>query len=232
MKFLKKLVYIGGIFWRFRFHILCAVIALGLWDTVLLKPFRFFVVMVHEVCHASAALLTGGEVVEMRTNWNESGRTLTQGGIFPLIAAAGYVGSALLGALLIYTGIFPRVQRLVLAVIGAACLGMTMGYTPLGGMDFYLGLGGGFALVALAVKSQGWAMAGATWTGVMLCLYSLYDFRTDLWLYPERTDAGILAEYWGMPLLTYPIALSWVLVSVSCMYRAMRVLVRHRGKRR
>ena len=228
MKFLKKLLYIWGIFWSFRFYILCAVIALGLWDTELIKPFRFFVVMVHEVCHAGATLLTGGEVIEIRTNWNESGQTLTRGGFFPLVSAAGYVGSALLGSLLIYTGIFPRAQRLVLASIGAGCLGMTLWYTPFGGLDFYLGIVGGFVLVALAIKSQRTAVAGAIWMGVMLCLYSLHDFRTDLWLSPELTDAGILARYWGISLLTYPIALSWVLISVSCMYRSMRALARQR----
>jgi hypothetical protein len=66
--------------------------------------------------------------------------------------------------------------------------------------------------------------------GVMLCLYSLFDFRTDLWYHAERTDAGLLSAYWGLdplqvPYLAYLIALSWVLLSLACMYRAMRALV-------
>jgi hypothetical protein len=226
----RKILYIGSVFWRFRFYILCAVLALGLWETALIKPFRFFVVMVHEVCHAAMTLLTGGQVVEMRTNWDESGQTLTQGGIFPLISAAGYVGSALFGSLLIYAGILPAAQRLVLAGVGGLCMGMTLAYTPYGGVDFYLGVGGGLLLILLALRSQRTARVGAVWCGVMLCLYSLHDFRTDLWQYPEMTDAGILARYWGTPLLAYPIALSWVLVSVSLMYRAMRALIRHGGR--
>ena len=164
----------------------------------------------------------------MRTNPNESGHTLAQGGIFPLISAAGYVGSALLGALLIYTGTLSQVQRLLLLLIGAVCMGMTMWYTPVGGLDFYLGIFGGLILVAMAIKSRRAAVAAATWMGVMLCLYSLYDFRTDLWMHAELTDAGLLAQYWGEPLLAYPIALSWVLVSLAFMYRAMRSLIRKR----
>jgi hypothetical protein len=230
LRALKKITYIGGVFWRFRFYILCTLLVLGLWDTVLIKPFRFFVVMVHEVCHAGMALITGGQVVEIRTNWNESGQTLTQGGIFPLISAAGYMGSALVGALLIYTGIWPQAQRLALAVLGAVCLGMTVLFTPFGGVDFYVGIGGGFLLLALAIQSQKTARVGAVWMGVMLCLYSLHDFRTDLWLYPEMTDAGILANHWGMPWLAYPIAFIWVLISISVMYRAMRRLIKHGGK--
>ncbi len=228
MKSLKRVWYVFGVFWNFRYYILCTVVVLALWDTPLIMPFRLFVVMVHEICHAVAALLTGGEVLEMRTNPNESGHTLAQGGIFPLISAAGYVGSALLGALLIYTGTLSQVQRLLLLLIGAVCMGMTMWYTPVGGLDFYLGIFGGLVLVAMAIKSRRAAVAAATWMGVMLCLYSLYDFRTDLWMHAELTDAGLLAQYWGEPLLAYPIALSWVLVSLAFMYRAMRSLIRKR----
>ena len=127
---------------------------LGLWDTLLIKPFRLFVVTVHEVCHAGAALLTGGEVVEMRTAVDESGHTLARGGVFAIISAAGYVGSAFLGSLLIYTGKRPLLQRLVLLLIGGVTMGMTMRYTPVGAPDFYLGIIGGLIFAGMAIKSQ------------------------------------------------------------------------------
>ena len=214
------------IFWRFRYYVICAAIAVMLWETALMKPFRVFVVMVHEVCHAGATLLTGGEVVEIRTEWDESGHTLSRGGYFPLITSAGYVGSAMLGALLIYTGTAPRLQRLALLVIGAATMTMTMWYTPVDGPDFFLGIFGGLVFVIMALKSVRLSQIGAIWLGTLLCLYSLYDFRTDLWMHPEMTDAGILARGYGMPLLTYPIALLWVVVSIAFMYRSMLALAR------
>ena len=226
MRLLKRIVYVWRIFWRFRYYLLCTIVAYAFWNTSLILPFRLFVVLVHEIFHAGTALITGGQVLEMRTNLNESGHTLAQGGFFPLISAAGYVGSALLGALLIYTGTLPQVQRLLLLLIGMACMGMTIWYTPVAGVDFYLGIFAGLILAAMAIKSQRAAVAAATWIGVMLCLYSLYDFYTDLWRHAELTDAGILARYWGAPLLAYPIALSWVLLSLGFMYRAMRALVR------
>jgi len=220
----------AGVFVEFKLYFLAAILALALWDTIFLKPFRIFVVMVHEICHAGAALASGGEVVELRAAWDESGHTLTRGGMFPLITSAGYVGSSLLGSLLIYAGSLPQLQRLLMLVIGGITMGMTMRYTPAGQLDFYLGIFGGLLLVSLAIKSQRAGQAGAICLGVMLCLYSLYDFRTDLWLHPELTDAGILAEYWGLPLLAYPIALGWVVISLAVMYRAMRSLVRHRKR--
>ena len=152
----RRIRYIAEVFWQFRYYLLCTGLALAFWDTALIKPFRFFVVLVHEVNHAAAALITGGEVLEIRTHWNESGHTLTKGGFFPLISAAGYVGSALWGALLMYTSLYPQAQRLVLLCIGAACAGMTLFYTPLeaGGVDFVLGIGGGLVLCLMACKSK------------------------------------------------------------------------------
>lgn len=230
MRTLAKMRRAAGVFVEFKLYFLAAILALALWDTIFLKPFRIFVVMVHEICHAGAALASGGEVVELRAAWDESGHTLTRGGMFPLITSAGYVGSSLLGSLLIYAGSLPQLQRLLMLVIGGITMGMTMRYTPAGQLDFYLGIFGGLLLVSLAIKSQRAGQAGAICLGVMLCLYSLYDFRTDLWLHPELTDAGILAEYWGLPLLAYPIALGWVVISLAVMYRAMRSLVRHRKR--
>ena len=73
---------------------------------------------------------------------------------------------------------------------------MTMWYTPVGGLDFYLGIFGGLALVVAALYSPPTAKAAAVWMGTMLCLYSLFDFYTDLGGQAEATDAGILANYW------------------------------------
>ena len=227
----KRLQRQARILWRFRLHLLCAAAALLLWDTAWIKPFRVFVVMVHEMCHAVAALVTGGEVVEMRTAWAEHGYTMSRGGWPVVIVSAGYLGSALLGAGLIWSGMLPQLQRLALLVVGAVTLGTTLAYTPAGGLDFVLGIGGGLGLMCTAMYSSRSGAAGAVWLGVMLCLYSLHDFRTDLWLYAERTDAGILASHLGRPWLTYPIAGCWVWLSLWAMYRAMGSLVRHEASR-
>ena len=85
------------------------------------------------------------------------------------------------------------------------------------------------------------AGAGGTesqdWAAMLQRLYLRWaedhEFQTDLWFYTELTDAGLLSAYWGVdpqqwPYLAYLIALSWVLVSLSCMYRAMLALIRKR----
>ena len=45
----------------------------------------------------------------------------------------------------------------------------------------------------------------------------------------ERTDAGILARYFGIEILAYPIAFVWAAISIYVMYRAMRGLIQTRN---
>ena len=215
---------------RFWPHILCAVIALGLWDTPAVKPFRVFMVMVHEMGHAAAAIITGGEVTEIRVLWNESGHANSRGGWVWAISSAGYVGSALLGAFLIFTSSWLFLQRLLLAGIGCVTIWMTIQYTPTMDTDFIFGIASGLVLLVAVVGFPKYARWVASWLGVMLCRYSLYDFRTDLWMHTEQTDAGILARYWGVPLLAYPIAFVWAVISVYAMFLAMRAVER-RGRK-
>ncbi len=212
----------------FWLHLLLAVVALALWDTPVIKPFRVFVVWIHEMGHASMAIATGGEVEELRVRWNESGHVISRGGIFPLISSAGYVGSAILGALLIYTGRWLGMQRILLGLIGLLQIGMAVLYTPFGTLDFWFGAICGLVLIVVTIRFGRLSHVLAIWTGIVLCLYSLYDFRTDLWMQTERTDAGILARYFGIEILAYPIAFVWATISIYVMYKAMQGLIRHK----
>ncbi|MDA0711672.1 MAG: M50 family metallopeptidase [bacterium] len=211
------------VFWL---HILLAAMALALWDTPFLKPFRVFVVWIHEMGHAAATILTGGQVSELRVRWNESGHVISTGGIRVLISSAGYVGAACVGALLIYAGRWRLAQRVLLVAMGVTQVAMAVMFTPLWSTDFGFGVGCGALLAGIAWRFRDWAPLLATWVGVMLCLYSLHDFRTDLWMQTEQTDAGILAGAFGIPMLAYPIAFVWAAVSMWVMFLAMRGLSR------
>jgi hypothetical protein len=208
--------------YRIWVYLVAAGVAVALWDTSVIKPFRVFVVLVHEMGHATAALLTGGSIVELRTNWDESGHANTIGGFVPLISSAGYVGSAMLGSAIIYIGSWPIIHRISVAVVGGAALAASLLFSPLFSVDFLFGVASGLILLIVSIHFGRAARWLAAWIGVMLCLYSLYDFRTDLWENPSATDAGILAAYWGIPLLAYPIALVWAGFSIAVMGLALR----------
>ena len=77
----------------------------------LLLPVNLFVTFLHEFGHASFALITGGDVHEVYIQANGAGYAVTAGGWRPLILMGGYIGSALLGNLLLYVGLYkPKIS--------------------------------------------------------------------------------------------------------------------------
>lgn len=65
-----------------------------------LWPLAWWVTGLHESCHALMAWATGGRVMGIGLD-GQAGVTITQGGWYPGISAAGYVGTAATGALLL-----------------------------------------------------------------------------------------------------------------------------------
>jgi lysylphosphatidylglycerol synthetase-like protein (DUF2156 family) len=82
------------------------VISLVCWQmpyvSTVLYPFKLFVTTIHEACHALMARLTGGNVGLISISPDESGVTLSMGGIKWLVSMAGYIGTAMFGGLLIW----------------------------------------------------------------------------------------------------------------------------------
>lgn len=81
------------------------MIALVLWQVqglfFITYPLRLFVTMIHELGHGLAAILTGGEFIEFKVLSRGAGLAYTRGGSRPLVISAGYVGTALFGAVLL-----------------------------------------------------------------------------------------------------------------------------------
>lgn len=212
-------------FKNYGLYILVAILVIAFWDAWFVKPFKFFAVMVHEYSHALAAILTGGTVVEIRTFWENGGHMRSYGGFRPIVSSAGYVGSALIGAFFLYSVGWLALQRILLFILGSTSIVLTFIYSPFGELDYWIGIAGGAVLI-LTLFSKTAANITANWIGVILLLFSLEAFRGPLWIQPEQTDAGILARHWGMPFLTVPIAITWVIFSIFVMYLALRANLR------
>ncbi len=89
---LKELLILGVLF----------VAVWLLWDTPIVYPIKIFVVFLHELGHALAAVLTGGQVISIQIFPDEGGLTTTRGGWPFVILSAGYLGSLLFGGVLLY----------------------------------------------------------------------------------------------------------------------------------
>ena len=82
------------------------LVAFLLWQIqdlyILMYPFRLFVTMIHELGHGIAAVLTGGHFIEFAVTKHGAGMTYTSGGSRFVIIQAGYLGTAVFGAVLLY----------------------------------------------------------------------------------------------------------------------------------
>ena len=65
-------------------------------------PFRLFVTMIHELGHGLSAMLTGGEFVKFEVSKRGAGLATTRPGVRFVIIQAGYLGTAIFGAVLLF----------------------------------------------------------------------------------------------------------------------------------
>lgn len=97
------------------------IIAL-LWNipyvSYILWPFKMLVIAFHEFGHAFAAVLTGGKVVGITLDPREGGETRMIGGKSGITLPAGYLGSSLIGALLIFCGFHVNASKIASIVLG------------------------------------------------------------------------------------------------------------------
>ena len=182
----------------------------GSFGQMALYPVTLLVTFLHEFGHALGAILTGGDVLEMRIAPDGSGHTLTRGGSPGFILIGGYLGSALLGNVLFYIGIRQRswaqASVMVLAVL-----------MMLAGIIWFesftsSGLLFGFAfLLFFIARNTSWDQDVLMFLGIAVVLYILQDFnvgpRSDLARYQEVVGlfpAQIWMYIWlGLALLLF-----------------------------
>jgi hypothetical protein len=189
-----------------------------------LWPLKVLVVMMHETGHAVATLLVGGHVDRVTIAANQSGQcvsALPPGALRQIaIYSAGYVGSAVAGALLLIATLRFRIRR---AVLGAMSLWLGVMAVLYAGDAFTLAFCVGTA-IALAAGAR-WLPLGlvgglnvfiAAFTG----LYALFDLRDDLWNGAARqhSDAALLSSLIPVPSLVW--AALWTAAAVVILVAA------------
>ena len=178
-----------------------------LFNSPIMYPLRVFLTMTHESFHALATLLTGGDIISIKLNGIE-GKTLSQGGIYIIIALAGYIGTALLGSVIIGTKYKKTVLTLYMALISY----MTFVYTKFSIeyliVTFFL-----WTIMFIIYKYKNLANHIIFILGSFLALESIEDMKMYLLKIPGQTDAGLIANYLGNSLYTLPIS---IFIFISC----------------
>ncbi|KAJ1652598.1 hypothetical protein IWQ61_007106 [Dispira simplex] len=200
-----------------------SVAILILWNVpylrVVLYPFKLFTVALHEFGHAAVGCCTGAKIHSIEVNPNEGGLTRMSGGVSCCTLPAGYLGSSLLGALMIFCSFNRLASRIITGILIGCCLVMlfwarnwltrVLIVVFAGLMGFFIWFQQGVVLIFFIL-----------FLGVMSCLYSLWDIVEDLVMRKvNSSDASQFAKKTGCPAQLC--GLLWFLVSLAFLTAAV-----------
>jgi hypothetical protein len=186
----------------------------ALWDTAIIYPIKVFVVLLHEVSHAMAALATGGSVERIVLSADQGGAAFTVGGSPFLTLSAGYLGSLLWGVLFVMLGFSKWLRpRWIIFAVGVFVVLVTLWVvrSPFG---LIFGLAFGAALIAsgkyLSQKTNRILLLGL---GLTSTLYAILDIKSDILARSYlQSDAAMLAEMTGIPTIFW--GFLWIAIAL------------------
>ena len=209
--------------WRVAGTVLLGTAMIVFWHSPVLWPLKIVVVLFHELSHAIAAWLTGGEVRTIGLGTDQSGVTRTVGGWRILILNAGYTGSLLWGVALRTAshraGWAKPMLALVAGIIGLVTLGFVRPFVSFG---FVFALLVAAALSTAARRlSKSTVAVGLEALGTFSVLYALLDIRDDVLSFGAGTsDATALAAVTSIPAVVW--GLAWIAAGAATLWLTRR----------
>lgn len=198
----------------------------SVWLHYLFVPLKLYTTAIHEGWHALVTLVTGGVILEINLQKDGAGHVVSDGGIFLLISPAGYIGSAITGALLIISAKKEIYSRLGLFVVSLLIISLNMVY-----IDTYFSIA--FlnsilvsVLIMLAIFKADFSQNLAVFFGTILAVDSFSDIKKIIFQMPYETDAGILAGYLGAKFLAIPIAVIFSTICMIIWYLSIRYVIK------
>ena len=170
----------------------------ALWSTPVILPLKLLVVVFHEFSHGLAAILTGGSVETISVNLQQGGEAWTRGGNRFVILSAGYLGSLLIGAGLLFAALRSRSDRAVLGALGGVMLAVLALYVrDLTAALIFAATGAVLLAAARVLPRQGCDLALRV-IGLSSLIYVPYDIFDDtIRRSALNSDARMLAEEVG-----------------------------------
>lgn len=198
----------------------CAA-ALAVWVVTplrfLLLPLIYYNTHIHELCHALAAIATGGRVNLIEVLANGSGVTQTVGGNSLLISSAGYVGSAVVGGILVFgSRRGDSAKRMLWLAAGFLALSMVL-FVRGDAVGILTGIGWIVVLSLCARFLNGdHAVFAAQFLGVQQCLTSAHAFLALINVAANdlgHSDAANMENVTRVPAIVW--AVGWLLFGLA-----------------
>ncbi|MCB1456967.1 MAG: M50 family metallopeptidase [Nitratireductor sp.] len=205
--------------------LLLTTLVYALWNTQVVFPLKILVVFLHELSHGLAAILTGGSIEWITLAPDESGLAYIRGGSRFAILTAGYLGSLLLGVLVLLAALKTSADRIVMGVFGATMILVAAFYIrDLFPLVFCIGTG-------LAMLASAWWLShrandvALRIIGLSSMIYVPYDIFSDTIARSElRSDARMLAEEFGGSTMLW--GGIWLLLSIAVILLCLRYAFR------
>ncbi|MBF0410380.1 MAG: M50 family metallopeptidase [Candidatus Riflebacteria bacterium] len=182
------------------FAFLLLLVSLYFWSSVWMFPLRLLTVFFHEISHGIAAEVSGGKMLRIDVNLDESGTCWTAGGNRLLVLSAGYLGSLLWGGVLLIIAARTDWDKKTLAALGFILVAVTIFYVR-NSSGFAFGLASGFFLIVLSSSLSHYSCdIFLRFLGLTSCLFVIFDIKSDLIdrSVPE-SDAFKMASYLHLP---------------------------------
>jgi len=152
------------------------------WRTVLMKPMKLIGTFVHEMGHATACWMTGGDVKAIEVYANEGGVTKYVGGWRWFIIPAGYVGGSFWGAVMIVLSA-TRISATIIACFFILSMLVSLKFSPNKIMVALILGFTGVTVLALVVEYAVYHPIinyVVLYYGVTIGTFSCYDIYDDL----------------------------------------------------
>src|SRR5882724_6047755 len=211
------------ILWLNRVLLIASAVSFVLWFVPVLRwiiyPFRLFVVYIHAASHCLAAIVTGGKVERFTLHPlhpEYRGLAYTRGGKRTIITSAGYIGSVLIGGLLLFLTKDNDWIAPTFVGLGIFILAFTVFYAR----NFFAILFG-LLLVAMAAAAvyfvrPFYAGVALKFLAVQCCFGSWYELVGAVRISRDpqaHSDASIMRDLTGIPAIFW--AVLWSVISLA-----------------
>lgn len=198
-------------------------------DSLLFTPISFYVTSVHEVCHAITTILTGGTVMELNLH-NSGGFVASSGGIFPLISMSGYIGTAIIGATMLYCSKSETLINIYFTIFSITIILVNIIFINSYFNIWFFSSVFISVLILISVKLHYTRYIGVILSSIF-AVDSFQDIRAYLLLKlvgfnGSKTDAEILAEYFHLSWFSFVFALLFSALTIFIYYKMFKIILK------
>ncbi|EJD48294.1 hypothetical protein AURDEDRAFT_113110 [Auricularia subglabra TFB-10046 SS5] len=197
------------------------IVIFGLWVLPLFRvlinvrgPLQLFTIGWHELCHVTAAIMSGGTVLSITIDPNLGGCTRVMDGNPAVILAAGYLGSTLLGGLFVLASWTILGSKIVSFVIGFGLIApvvLVRDLFTLICIAFYEALLVGFWFIEHGQALRWYVL----FMGIMNVLYAVWDVADDKFFKKQNTSDATQFEILYPGLSAHIAAWCWIFFEIG-----------------